>query len=70
MKKLLSLLVITVGVLFIATSCEKSCTCTRWYNGEEKESLTIPLKDEDNNLCKNKNTVVIVNGKKTGLECK
>jgi len=70
MKKLLTVFVILAGVLLIATSCQKNCTCTRWYNGEEKESLTLPLNDEDAKLCENKNTVVVINGKKTGLECK
>jgi len=54
----------------LVNSCCKSCTCTRWADGEVKESITVPLYGEDNNLCENKNTLVEIGGKKTGLECK
>lgn len=70
MKKAIGLLFIGIGFICLANSCSKSCTCTRWADGEVKESITIPLYGEDNNLCENKNTLVEIGGKKTGLECK
>lgn len=70
MKKTIGFLLIGIGFICLVNSCSKSCTCTRWADGEVKESITVPLYGEDNNLCEKKNTFVEIGGKKTGLECK
>ena len=54
MKKTIGLLFIGIGFICLVNSCSKSCTCTRWADGEVKESITVPLYGEDNNLCEKK----------------
>ncbi|MCL2290944.1 MAG: hypothetical protein FWC34_09635 [Bacteroidetes bacterium] len=68
MKKLLVLLLI--GGAFVAfTSCKKTCTCDTWLLGEK----TITVSDIDlggHAKCSDLNTVIEIDGKKNGVECK
>lgn len=71
MKKLAVILVGLFAVAALSTSCKK-CTCVMWVNGE-KNVYSQELTDaalENGARCADISTVVEVNGKKTGLECK
>jgi len=70
MKRALSIVLISVGFIFIFNSCNKTCTCRGWINGVAGEPYKIELSDNDPNSCKEKSTIAIVNNKKTGIECK
>lgn len=71
MKKLFVALLFGTFFLFVANSCNKTCTCQGWTNGiAVGEPYKIELTKDDAKKCKDKGTVVEVNGLKTGIECK
>jgi hypothetical protein len=68
-RQILSILGIVFVFVFIFSSCQKVCTCKHWVQGVEEETYTVPLARGEKN-CSEKNTVVVVGDKKTGIECK
>lgn len=70
MKKIL---VVLAAVAFVATmaSCKKTCTCTT-YLADEVVSTTEDIELDGTNFkkCSDLNTIITMDGKKTGNECK
>lgn len=71
MKKTLTLLLLGTAILFVSNSCNKTCKCQGWLNGEKTdETYVIELRKSEAKSCDEKSTVREVNGKKTGIECR
>ena len=60
-----------VAFVGLFASCSKNCTCTTYLNGEKKGTTEISKdKLSEGQKCSDLNTVVIIDGKKTGMECR
>ena len=69
MKKVLISLA-AVALLACLASCNKTCNCKIYLNGEMSREYEQELDQEHFNKCSDMNTVVEVGGKKSGIECK
>lgn len=69
MKKKFIIAVFSIVLIFLFSSCYKTCICKGWVAGKEGESYKIEL-DKDEKSCKDKSTLQVVNGVKVGIECK
>lgn len=68
MKKVLVILA-AAGFLFAMSSCNKNCTCKTYVDGQVK--LTVEdFEPDEGKKCADYNTVVEVNDKKNGVECR
>lgn len=69
MKNIFFIAIFSIILIFLFSSCGKTCTCSKWLNGVEGSAYTVPLKSDETD-CSAKNTIVIISGAKTGIECK
>lgn len=70
MKKVVLFFVI-VALVGLFASCSKNCTCTSYLDGEYQGTIEISkVKLKGGQKCSDLSTIVIINGKKTGSECK
>ncbi len=69
MKKVLISLA-AVALVACLASCNKTCNCKWYLNGTVERETEEALDTEHFEKCSDMNTVVEVNGKKTGRECK
>ena len=68
-KVVLVCAIVTLVGLF--ASCSKSCTCTSYLDDEYQGTIEISkTKLKGGQKCSDLSTIVIINGKKTGSECK
>lgn len=68
MKKVLVILA-AAGFLFAMSSCNKNCTCKTYVDGELK--LTVEdFEPAEGKKCADYNTIIEINGKKSGVECR
>jgi len=68
MKKVLVILA-AAGFLFAMSSCNKTCTCKTYVDGQVK--LTVEdFEPAEGKKCADYTTVVEVNDKKNGVECR
>lgn len=69
MKKLFFVSILFVGIIALGASCKKTCECTTYLAGN-----VVTVQDDvelgDKKKCSDFNTVVLVTGVKTGVECK
>ena len=68
MKKLLIVLA-AAGMMFAMSSCDKNCTCKTYVDGEVKVTVDDVDPGEDHK-CSDMNTVIEINDKKNGVECR
>lgn len=68
-KVVLALAVIATVACF--SSCSKNCSCKVWLNGNVQSTYEVS-KDKlpEGKKCKDLSTVVEINNKKTGNECR
>lgn len=60
-----------VAFVGLFASCSKNCTCTSYLDGEYQGTIEISkVKLKGGQKCSDLNTVVIIDGKKTGMECR
>lgn len=70
MKKVFLTLAVMATVACFS-SCSKNCTCTKWLNGEKKGTEEFSKeKLKEGQKCSDYSTVIEINDKKTGLECR
>lgn len=69
MKKVLCVLAAVAMVAALSTSCNKKCTCTSYYEGEEVTTVTSDNPDT-HYKCSEYTDYVTVDGKITGVKCK
>lgn len=70
MKKVV-LALASVAMLACMASCSKTCTCTTYLNGEKKGTTEIEKENlKEGQKCSDLNTVVVINDKKNGIECR
>lgn len=70
MKKVFLALAVMATVACFS-SCSKNCTCTTWFNGEKTGTKEISKDNlKEGQKCKDLSTVVTVNDKKNGWECR
>ncbi|MCR4872489.1 MAG: hypothetical protein K5885_02975 [Bacteroidales bacterium] len=70
MKKIMAICAATLLLAGVATSCNKKCECKTYLAGVVVGDPTEVELDKDSyKSCADMNTVVEVDGKKTGIEC-
>lgn len=70
MKKVMAIFGAALLLAGVATSCNKKCECKTYLAGVVVGDPTEMELDKDSyKSCADMNTVVEVDGKKTGLEC-
>ncbi|MBR6333299.1 MAG: hypothetical protein IKR77_02755 [Bacteroidales bacterium] len=68
MKKILCASAFALFLIVGGTSCSKTCTCKTYLDGEVVSETT--LDNEGGKKCSEYNTVITVDGHKTGMECR
>ncbi len=69
MKKVFCICAAALLIAALSTSCNKNCKCTTYFNGKAQSTTEIENPNPDGH-CSDMNTVVVINGKKNGIECK
>lgn len=68
MKNAFFIVVFSVILIFLFSSCYKTCTCKGWVAGEEGKPYKIEL-EKGEKSCEDKSTLQMVDGIKVGIEC-
>lgn len=70
MKKLFLILGLCATIAMLGTSCNKSCTCKTYLNGQVTLTTEVNLDDVPYDKCSDMDNFIEVDGNITGLQCK
>ncbi|MBO4488974.1 MAG: hypothetical protein J5741_04875 [Bacteroidales bacterium] len=67
MKKFLCISAFALFLIVGGTSCNKTCNCKTYLDGEVVTESSFD--NEGGKKCSDYNTVMVIDGHKTGMEC-
>jgi len=70
MKKVMAIFGAALLLAGVATSCNKKCECKTYVMGVASDPTEVELDKDSYNKCSDLNTVITIDGKKNGIECK